>query len=734
MAYDADTKAQKPNKHVPDGYKDQEEFLAEMRQRWEDGTDADRENRDMALEDFKFLSGEQWDPAVKAKRLEAFLPCLTINTLPQHVGQVVGDIRINKPSIRVRPAEDGDKKVAEVRQGLIRFIENQSHAQSVYALAGEDQVGGGIGHFRIGLEYAKGDTFDQDIKIKHIPNPFAVLWDAQSQDPTGKDARFCFVVDEMDRASFTAAYPDSMVTTLEVPLNVSSWTSSESVRVTEYWVMKPKERTLAVLLRPPAVQPSIEDITDTPDDVQFAVKDAMGKPRVRKTQRYFACMYLTNGHELLEDPYEIAISRVPIFKVTGREIRVGTKRYRFGIVRFAKDPSRMKNSWRSAAAQWIGQAPKLQYFINTSDEEEADALRASAKSGETVMSYTGANAPTRLDPPTAPNALLQEAALADQDIKDVTGLHDASLGMQSNETSGKAILAREKQGDVATFMYHDNLHYAIQECGTVANEMIDIAFDKARTAVVLGEDGSSTPTRVNDPTAEEHVDLKLGKYDVALEVGPSYSTKRAESAESMLAFVQAVPAAAAVTGDLIASAQDWPMADAFAERLKKALPPQFQEDDPEDMTPEQQQAKQQAMQAAQEQQQMQEQAGKLALAKGDAEVGLLHAQVEKTKAEADNVGATKGSGETPLDVAIKEAALAKARADARAAEANADKAEAEAAKARYEIPHAEATAEREHVALASDIEDLKNKPLERQHSEADLDLKLNPPEPETAKA
>lgn len=727
MAYDAETK-RKPITHVPDGYEDQEAFLAEVRQRFQDGLDADRENRDMALEDFKFLTGDQWDATVKAARQEKHLPCLTINTLPQHVGQVVGDIRINKPSIKVRPAEDGDKKVAEVRQGLIRFIENQSHASSVYALAGEDQVGGGIGQFRIGLEYAQGDTFDQDIKIKHIPDPFAVVWDPQSQDPTGKDARWCFVVDVMDRASFKAAYPDAQVTTLEVPLNVSDWSTTEEVRLTEYWVMKPKDRTLALLQRIPDAQPTIEDITDNPAEAApFIVTGPDGRPRTRKTQRYFACMYLTNGHELLEEPYEIALSRLPVIKVTGREVRVGPKRYRFGIVRFAKDPSRLKNSWRSAAAQWIGQAPKVQYFVNTADEEEMDNIRDAAKNGETVIGYTGPNKPDRMDPPAAPSALLQEAALADQDIKDVTGLHDASLGMQSNETSGKAILAREKQGDVATFMYHDNLHYAIEEGGRVINEMIDIAFDKARTAVVLGEDGSSTPTRVNDPTAKEHIDLKLGKYDVTLEVGPSYSTKRAESAESMLAFVQAVPTAAAVTGDLIAAAQDWPMADSFAERLKKALPPQFADDDPDDMTPEQQQAKAQAMQQAQRQQQMQDQAVMLEMAAKDAEVGYKRAQTEKMLAEARAAGQPDGDQPTPLDLAIKQAEL-------RTAIANARKAEAEADKAEHEVPHARATSEREHVALASDIEDLKNKPLERQHSEADLDAKLNPPEPETEPA
>lgn len=664
---------------APDGYESVDDFLAEARTRFQEGVDADRDNRDAALDDLKFTAGEQWDESIKAAREAKGRPCLTINDLPQYVGQVIGDTRTNRPSIKVRPAEEGDKKIAEIRQGLIRSIENLSNANQVYALAGEDQVTCGLGHFRVGLEYVTDDAFDQDIRIRHIPNPFAVVWDPLSTEATGADARFAFVVDEMSRVAFEEAYPDATTSELTVPTNDGGWVSRDSVRVTEYWTMVDRTRTLALLHTG-----EVADITDR--DSEFAGQIAVGidgRPRRRQVVDKIARMYLITGQDVLDGPYDYPISRIPVFKVTGREVRVADRRYRFGLIRFAKDPIRMKNLWRSSAAEWLAMAPKQQWLIHASDGEQANQYRNAAKSGDPVLVWQGDKPPQRMDPPSAPNALLQEAIQTSQDVKDVTGLHDASLGMKSNETSGKAILARERQGDTATFMYHDNLSLSIRECGKVINEFIPLIYDQARTVMVLGEDGSTTPHRVNDEAAPEFIDLKAGKYDIVVETGPSYSTKRVEAAESMLAFMQAVPQAGQFAADLVAKAQDWPMAEEIGERLKKALPPQFQSDDNEELTPEQQQAKAQQAQAAQQQQAMQQRAAELELAEREAKVEQTRADAAYKMAQAANLG--KGETRTALDDAQDLIATREAEAKAEEAEARAKSAKIAAERAEFEL-------------------------------------------------
>jgi hypothetical protein len=712
MAYDADAKpARKPS--LPEGYDDAEEFLREARERFQEGVDYDRENREEAQTDLKFLAGEQWEPEDVTAR--AGRPCLTINQLPQFVAQVVGDIRINRPAIKARPAEDADKDLASIREGLIRAIEHDSKAQQVYSAAGQAQVACGIGNFRVALEYASDEVFERNIRIKSIHNPFAVVWDTGITDPTGADAGWCFVAEDIPRKVFEARYPDKKAAELGQDyideLARDGWMTRDVVRVSEYWIMKERPAQIA-LLQDGSVKELPKDEARRQAMLPMVARNGSGALMVRKTTRKVACMYLITGHDILEDPVEYPLSRIPIFRVPGWEVNTGERTIRFGLVRFAKDAQRLKNYWRSVAAEKLALAPRQQFLVHESQAGDADEFRNAANNGDTVLSWSGPQPPVRLDPPPIEAALLQEAALNAQDMKDVTGLHDASLGAKSNETSGRAIMARQREGDVASYIYHDNLKSAIAECGRVVNDLIPITYDTARTIRVLGEDEQQRVQRVNDPMDPDSVDLAKGKYDIVVETGPSYSTKRVEAAESMMQFVQAVPGAAQVASDLIAKAQDWPLADEIAERLKKALPPGFaDEDDPQKMTPEQQQAKQQAMQQAEAAQAMQMQGAQLELAEKDAGVQLKLAQAQKLMAEAGTVGMPAGPQESELDVALKLAALRKAEADA-------DKAEADAMKARAEAERAQIGITADAIDVESAAMDLEAKPAEQALAQA----------------
>jgi len=711
---------------VPEGYESVEEFLKEARERWQEGVDFDRENREEAQTDLKFLAGEQWEADDLSAR--EGLPCLTINVLPQSVAQVIGDIRINRPAIKARPAEDADKDLASIHEGLIRAIEHDSKAPQVYANAGQSQVACGIGNFRVVLEYASDDVFERNIRIKAIPNPFAVVWDWARTEPTGRDAGWCFVDDEMPRKTFEARWPDKkpdeIGSDLGTELTRGGWLSADAVRISEYWVMKERPAKLAML-----VDGSIRELTEENSAQLLPQVQVNGRnqPMIRKTTRKVACQYLITGHDILEEPVEYPISRVPVFRVPGWEVNTGEKTTRWGLVRFAKDAQRLKNFWRSVAAEKLALAPRQQWLIHERSMGDNDEFRTAAQNGDTVLTWGGTEKPERLDPPPIEAALLQEAALNAQDIKDVTGIHDASLGINGNETSGKAILARDRQGDVATFIYPDNLKNAIAECGGVVSELIPVTFDTARTIRVLGEDEQQKLQRINDPMDPESVDLSKGKYDIVVETGPSYSTKRVEAAESMMAFVQANPQAAALVSDLIAKAQDWPLAEEMAERLKKALPPGIAEEpDPDKMSPEEQQAKQQQMQQAQEAQQMQQQGVALQMAELEAKVMKARAEAQKIMAEAGNVGAPNGPQETELDVALKLAALRKAEADA-------DKAEADAMKAAAEARRAQIGITTDAIAAESAAMDLDAKPAEQALSQATTVKALKEPPKQPAK-
>lgn len=710
---------------LPEGFADEDEFLKDAREKFQNAVDFDRLNREEGLEDLRFLAGEQWDLDAKAARKGR--PMLTINRLPQFVAQVVGDIRINKPAIKVRPAEDADKDLAEVREGLIRAIERESDAQGVYSNAGQNQVGCGIGNFRISLKYATDDGFDRDISVDAIPNAFAVSWDPLSTERTGKDAGHCFVSDQMPRKLYEKLHGTVLSSGLEVPQHdTEGWYAKDVVRVTEYHLIKETPVELA-LLASGAVVPA--------DKVPKGEKPV----KTRKSIKRSACMYLITGQKILSGPHELPIDRVPIIRVQGWEISIGDKRVRFGLVRFARDPQRLQNYWRSISAEMLALAPKGKWVLNESQEGDADEFRDALKSDDPVLTYTGAQEPTYVPPPTLNSAVLQESTLNAQDMKDVTGLHDASLGAQSNETSGKAIMARERQGDTATYIYHDNLHAAIQEGGRVINQLIPTVFDTARTIRILGADEATKIQRIND--GPDSIDINQGKFDIVVETGPSYSTKRVEAAESMMQFVQAVPTAGQVAGDLIAQAQDWPLADKIAERLKATLPPQvLAADGQDDQTPEQQQMRAQQAQQAQQQAETQNMAQRLELSEKAAKVDDIKAAAKLKNAQADKVSseASGQGGDQQHDFLTRAAQLRIANANAAEAEANAGIAYFNLSRmGDPRLLEAQALAEEgkalsAHAGGKAAVADLHMKPLDAAHSVADLNTKLNPPEPAEA--
>lgn len=666
--------------YIPAGWETADLFLDHVRKEFMADASYDRINREQALEDLKFIAGDQWDATAKANRIAKGRPCLTINVLPQFVGQVMGDRRLNKTSIKVSADKDGNCAEADARSGIIKGIEHNSRAERVYDACLEDQVSCGISNFRIDMEYAGNDVFEQDIFVRHIPNPLSVIWDRMSVDPTGRDARHCFVQDVLPTDIYNKRFPkhpapselgDDTVNTL----TGTGWFDKDVVRITEFWELVDKPATFALMN-----DGDVKDITDLkPEDWmdEAYIDPRTGQPKVRKSFRTYARMHLVSGFAILTEAYELPLTRLPIIKVEGRVIRVGDDRVRYGLVRYAKDSQRLKNYWRSVAAETLALAPKAQWVAREDAVEgREDEWREAHITGETVLVYNkNAEKPERSDPPTVPAALLQEAQMNQQDIKDTTGLQDASLGMRSNEISGRAIKARQTEGDVATVIYHDNLNQSILEGGDVVNQLVPLAYDTMRTVLVVGPDDKHEKLKINDPNDDDSPNITFGKYSVSVETGPSFTTQRQEAADAMTTLVQTSPELFTVCGDLLVKNMDWPGAYEISKRLEQQmqkagiLPPDpNQPPDPAAMA-EQEQAQQ--LQNAQLQ---------------DAMAQLEHAaqmrQLELAQTEAETQQA--------------EAKVEEARSRMVEARARAEQAEANARKAAAEADIAEITAETEH--------------------------------------
>jgi hypothetical protein len=575
-----------PEGYVPEGFETVDDFLKDMRETYTADLEADHDNRFEAQEDREFAAGQHWDPVVLESRKG--LPCLTINDTPQFIGQVVGDWRVNRVGVKVLPKEDGDINIAAIRSDLIRNIEVQSRADRVYNNAFESMATCGDGAFRVALEYSSGDVFDQDIFLRPIDDALSVVWDRMSIDPTGRDALHCFVDDRLPRKDFDRRWPDHDPSELSNEqrslMSTGDWCDTDTVRVTEYWRIIERDRLLALFQ-----DGAVIDVTDIEPEKGAELMQRHGPViRSRMAPCKYAQMHVVTGYAILDGPYEYKIDRLPIIRVSGRVINVGVRRKRFGLVRDIKDAIRLRDFYRSLSAEALGYATKAVWIApEDAVEGREEAFRQSHMNRDPLLVYNSdaSAVPQRIQPTAPQSAILQEAQINAQDIKDITGIHEASLGIRSNETSGKAIMARQREGDIASVTYYDNGNAAVLEAGDVINQLIPQIYDAARSIRIVGEDEEPRLLRINDESDPDAVDISQGRYDVTMTTGASYTTRRVEAADAMMQAVQANPALMQIAGDLIAKAQDWPGADELADRLRKTIPPELLAEDDEPAIP-----------------------------------------------------------------------------------------------------------------------------------------------------
>jgi hypothetical protein len=555
-----------------------DDFLEEAKDNFKLAEEAETDNRKEALDDLKFgRLGDQWPDWIKLQRQTEGRPCLTFPRLSAMIRQVTNDARQNRPSIKVHPADsDADPHTADVYNGLIRNIEVTSKADVAYDTALDFAASMGFGYLRINTEYACEDTFDLDIAIKRIANPFSVYGDPNSTEADSSDWDTAFIIDMMPKKRFEAKYKDAETVNWEVGAYAglkSPWLDKEQVLVAEYFKREEVPKTVLLL--------SDQSVLD--EETYKKQKDDLDKAGVtvegtRKTRGHKVTQYIMTGAEILEENEWVG-KYIPIVPVYGDEVNVEGKRHFRSLIRDAKDAQVMFNVWRTASTELVGLAPKAP-FIGKKGAFNSDKNRwaqANTKSFP-YLEYDGDTPPERQPFAGIPAGAIQEALNASDDMKAILGIYDASLGAKSNETSGRAILARQREGDVSTFNFVDNLSRAIEHAGRVIIDLIPKVYTGERIIRTLGEQGDvktvplNTPVQVTPPQGQgdpfmHTFDLGRGKYDLTVEAGPSFTTRREESANQMLELVRAFPQAAPFIGPLLAKNLDWPGADELAQVL-----------------------------------------------------------------------------------------------------------------------------------------------------------------------
>lgn len=569
--------------------KPEESILATARERFKLAEDAYQDIRLNALADLRFRAGEQWSDDVKQERSLENRPCLVINRIPQFIRQITNDQRQNRPSIKVFPVDDkADIETAKIFQGMIRHIEYNSGAESAYDTAFEGAAIKGFGFFRVITNYVDPLSFDQEILIKRIPNHFSVYLDPFSKEPDGSDASWCFIFDEMSKDDYIAEYGDSQLASMDDWESLGDvrpgWVTEKSCRVAEYFTKEYKSVEICLLSDGSVVEKEalLEQFPDGIPDGLIIDERKTRIPRIK--------WYKINAVEILEET-EWPGRWIPVIPVYGDELFVDGKRILEGIVRHAKDAQKMLNYWASTEAEAIALTPRAPYIVAEGQipkEYEYQWKTANRKS-YAYLPYKPVSFQGQILPPPQRNsfepavAAITNARLqASEDLKATTGIYDAALGARSNETSGIAIRQRTIQAQISNFHLIDNLTRSIRHCGRILVDLIPKIYDTARAARIIGEEGDQEIIRINEAFERNGqtvlYNLSVGKYDVVVETGPSFATKRQEAAISMLEASKTNPQLMAVAGDLMIKNMDWPGAQEIAERIKKTLPPGLAED------------------------------------------------------------------------------------------------------------------------------------------------------------
>jgi hypothetical protein len=559
---------------------------------WRLVNDSDSTNRAEALQDVRFAAGDQWPVEIQNSRNLESRPCLTINKIDAYIRQVTNQQRMQRPRIKVHPVNNlADYKIAQVIEGITRHIETNSNADTAYDTAFDYAVRMGWGYWRINYKYVSEDSFDQEIYIDAIDNPFTVYFDPNSVRPDGSDAERCLITTVLDKKIFREMYPGAddgaNFQQRSTGDDTASWVTKEDIRLAEYFYIEREKARLFLLSDGTSAFADSDSFFERVEAAGLTVVDE--RDSFRKAVKWCKMTAM----EVLEEK-TWAGKYIPIVPCYGAQVIVDDKRKKYGLVRFAKDPQRMYNFWRTSMTESVALAPKAKWLLAEGQDEghENEWAMANIKSMP-VLRYKQkdiegqpAPAPQRLQPEPPPAGIMEAAGAISADLQMVLGILDPNQ-LPSGNISGKALMGQQAQVDLSNFHFYDNMTRSIKHTGKIILDLIPKIYDTQRVMRIIGSDGQPDMTVINERSAIGEVlnDVTVGEYDVVMDTGPGFQSRRQQAVESMMPLLTGNAELFNIAGDLVFRNMDFPGADVIADRLA-ALNPMAQIDEKSDIPPE----------------------------------------------------------------------------------------------------------------------------------------------------
>lgn len=491
------------------------------------------------------IPGHSWDEHMV--KLRSDRPCYEFNRQRQLVRRVTGQMLQNKTQIKVRPFEDGDKDLADIRSGLIRAIEIESHADLAYDNANVWAVTGGFGAYMVTYDWESDDSFDKVLRIEEIQDPLSIRFDPTAMRYDRADARFAFRYGRfVPKDEFERLNPGKPLVSFDSAENGCSreWFAEEGVREADYWYKEPAKKYIYLMTNGRVLKAEqLEKIGDELASSGIEVKEE----RIVQGHDVYHCKAYGKGP--LSKPTKWIGSHIPIIPVWGDLFTIAGRQYFSGMSRHSIDSQRLHNFWLSTLAEVVAKMPNSPMTATpamiTGLEDYYDRL---GWDDPKVLLYNPdplapQGRPMRESMQAFPVALANMAQISSEEMKATTGVYDASLGAKSNETSGVAIRSRQQQGDTSNFVYSDNDAKSKKYLATVLLDLLPAVYDGERTVRILGDDMAEKVMKLNETiidqqTGEQVVlnDMSKGRYGAVVSTGKSFETQRVEMAEAAQAL------------------------------------------------------------------------------------------------------------------------------------------------------------------------------------------------------
>lgn len=580
------------------------ETIDVARRRFKLCVEAESDHRSEELDDLKFLTGEQWPTNIKEQRNIDKRPCLTINMIPQFEHQVVNDQLQNPSSIQVSPTGGGATvETAEVQEGMIRHIEQNSRADIAYANGLRGAVRTGLGYWRLLTQYADPMSFQQEIIIGQIKDRMSVYFDPFSELPDGSDGNFGFIFDRLSKDEYNSEFPKSKLSLMgdwkSLGDDGPEWVHSGGCIVAEYYYKIWVPETICLLIGDGVPNGQATYLKrklpeKLPDGVKIKSERETLIPKIKWVKM--------NGIEVL-DKTNIPGQWIPIIPVIGDEVIVDGMKKRSGLIRNAKDAQRQRNYWETAMTEMVALAPKVPYIgAAGAFEGHEDKWQTSNTKNHSYLEFNDKGedgsqiqAPVRQSVDIPVGAFTQGIQISDSNLKGTTGIYDPTVGRGTSDQSGKAIQRLNNQSQTSNFHFADNMAKSKRHTGRIILSWLPEIYDTAQVVRIIKPDGEVEMVQINQLFGDKNKDeghfLDVGTYDSVVSTGPSYQTKRQETLAAQLDLVRAYPQLMNVIGDYLIANMDCPGAKEMAERMKKSLPPALTADDPSTPLPPQVQQK-----------------------------------------------------------------------------------------------------------------------------------------------